>query len=287
MKNLRTTITALITPFINNKIDYASLEKLVQFQLSNGIGGFVINGTTAESPNLEWSEVTEIFNKVKSWVHPQSPLIVGTGSNSTKTTIEYSQKAQALGADAVLVVVPYYNKPPQRGLIAHFQSVADAVTIPVILYNVPSRTITSLSLDSIITLSQHKNIIGIKEASGSIELAQSIVKKCKRDFILLSGDDATYPEFLEAGGQGVISVASHVIPQAFVDLLNDKTKKQNYKNYLQLINLLFSEANPIPIKKALQLMGVIQKAELRLPLCELEEHLTRDLSLELEKRDLL
>lgn len=287
MKNFRTTITALITPFINNKVDYASLEKLVQFQLSHGIGGFVVNGTTAESPNLEWSEVTEVFNKVKSWAGSHVPLIVGTGSNSTKTTIEFSQKAQALGADAVLVVVPYYNKPPQRGLITHFQAVADAVTIPVILYNVPSRTITSLSLDSIITLSQHKNIIGIKEASGNIELAQSIFKKCNKDFILLSGDDATYPEFLEAGGQGVISVASHIIPLAFVDLLKDKTKKQNYKNYFQLINLLFAEANPIPVKKALQLMGVIQKAELRLPLCELEEHLTRDLSLELEKRDLL
>lgn len=287
MKNIRTTITALVTPFINNKVDYESLEKLVQFQLSNGIGGFVINGTTAESPNLEWSEVAEIFNKVKSWVGPQIPLIVGTGSNSTKTTIEYSQKAQAMGADAALVVVPYYNKPPQRGLIAHFQSVAEAITIPVILYNVPSRTITSLSLESIIALSRHPNIIGIKEASGNIELAQSIVEGCRKEFILLSGDDATYPEFLEAGGQGVISVASHVIPRVFVDLLKDKTKKQNYKSYLQLINLLFSEANPIPVKKALQLMGIIQKAELRLPLCELEEHLTRDLSLELEKCDLL
>lgn len=287
MKNLKTTITALITPFINNKVDYTSLEKLVQFQLTNGIGGFVINGTTAESPNLEWAEVSEIFHKVKSWVGSQIPLIVGTGSNSTKTTIEYSQKAQALGADAVLVVVPYYNKPPQRGLITHFQSVADAVTISVILYNVPSRTITSLSLESIVTLSKHKNIIGIKEASGDIELAQSIVRECSKDFILLSGDDATYPEFLMAGGQGVISVASHVIPKVFVDLLQDKIKNQSYKNYLPLINLLFAEANPIPVKKALQLMGVIQTAELRLPLCELEPNLTRNVSLELKKRDLL
>jgi len=287
MKNFRTTITALITPFKNNKVDFASLEKIVQFQLKNGIGGFVINGTTAESPTLEWSEVTEIFNKVKSLVGSQIPLIIGTGSNSTKATVELSQKAEALGADAVLVVVPYYNKPPQRGLVSHFQIVADGIKIPVIMYNVPSRTITALSLETILTLSKHKNIVGIKEASGNIDLAKAIVKECGKDFILLSGDDGTYPEFLEAGGQGVISVASHVIPRLFSELLKNKSDNRGFKSYLRLINLLFSESNPIPLKKALQLMGQIDSAELRLPLCELEEHLTRDLALELEKMELL
>lgn len=292
MKNFKTTITALATPFKNNKLDLASLEKLVQYQLENQIGGFVINGTTGESPTLEWPEIVEIFKKVNAMVPKEFPLIVGTGSNSTIKTIELSKKAEDLGADALLVVVPYYNKPPQRGLVTHFSLVADAVKIPNILYNVPSRTITSLSLESIEVLSQHKNIIGIKEASGNIDFAKDIIQRCGKEFILLSGDDGTYSEFLEAGGHGVISVASHIIPKKFVQLLTTpsgdfKTHSLDFKKHLPLINLLFSEANPIPLKKALQLMGLISSAELRLPLCELEEHLTRDLSLELEKMELL
>lgn len=287
MKNFKTTITALITPFKNDRVDFLSLEKLVQFQLKNKIGGFVINGTTAESPTLEWTEVEEIFRKVKTWVPKDFPLIIGTGSNSTQKTIELSQAAEKLGADAVLVVVPYYNKPPQRGLVAHFNKVADSIKIPTILYNVPSRTITSLTLESIVTLSKNKNIIGIKEATGNIELAKNILQNCPKDFILLSGDDGTYPDFLEVGGHGVISVASHILPQAFVQLLQAPTQREAYTKYLPLIQLLFAEANPIPVKKALQLLEIIETAELRLPLCELEEHLTRDLSLEMEKRGVL
>ncbi len=287
MKNFKTTITALVTPFKNNQIDFSSLEKIVQFQLNQGVGGFVINGTTAESPTLDWSEVAEIFSKVKSWVNPQVPLILGTGFNSTQKTIKVSQAAESLGADAVLVVVPYYNKPPQRGLIAHFESIAESIQIPVVLYNVPSRTITSLSLESIITLSKHKNIIGIKEASGDIALASAIARGCGENFLLLSGDDGTYPEFLEAGGHGVVSVASHIIPQVFADLLKDKSQAKTYKKYLHLIGLLFSEANPIPVKKTLQLMGLIESAELRLPLCELEEPSSRELVSELQKMGLM
>jgi len=287
MESLKTTITALVTPFKNNTVDLVSLKKLVQFQIERGVGGFVINGTTGESPTLEWSEVSEIFKQVREWVGPKVPLIIGTGTNSTKTTLDLSQKAARLGADALLVVVPYYNKPPQRGLVSHFQSIADNVMVPLILYNVPSRTITALNLESIVTLSKHKNIIGIKEVSGNIELAKNISENCGRDFLLLSGDDGTYPEFLEAGGHGVISVASHIIPDVFAELLKNKSQDKNFKSYLRLINLLFAEANPIPVKKALQLMGIIESASLRLPLCELEEHLTRDLALELEKMELM
>lgn len=287
MKNLKTTITALVTPFKNDQIDFKSLENLVKQQIAGGVGGFVINGTTAESPTLDWNEVSQIFAKVKAIVPNNFPLIIGTGSNSTKKTIEDSKKAESLGADAVLVVVPYYNKPPQRGLVAHFTAVADAIKIPVILYNVPSRTITALSLASIEKLSQHPNILGIKEASGNIEFAKEIVDACGSEFLLLSGDDATYPEFLLAGGHGVISVASHILPKAFADLVSNPKMSAEYKKYLRLINLLFSEANPIPVKRALQLMGIIENAELRLPLCELDENLTRDLSLELENVGLL
>jgi 4-hydroxy-tetrahydrodipicolinate synthase len=287
MKNFKTTISALITPFKNNQIDFMSLETLVKQQLKGGVGGFVINGTTAESPALEWSEVAQVFKVVKSLIGSQLPLILGTGSNCTKKTIEMSKNAEALGADAVLVVVPYYNKPPQRGMVAHFEAVADSIKIPVILYNVPSRTISALSLASIEKLAKHKNIIGIKEASGNIEFAKEIISACGKDFLMLSGDDGTYPEFLQVGGHGVISVASHVIPEAFVELHKNCKESAPYNRYLRLINLLFAESNPIPVKKALQLMGVIVSAELRLPLCELEENLTRDLALELENVGLL
>jgi 4-hydroxy-tetrahydrodipicolinate synthase len=287
VKNLKTTFTALVTPFRDGKVDFESLSKLIEQQLAAGVGGFVVNGTTAESPTLEWSEVVEIFNFTKARVGKSIPLIVGTGSNSTKKTIEISQKAEALGADALLVVVPYYNKPPQRGLVAHFEAVASSVGVPVLLYNVPSRTISSLSIESIQKLSQHKNIIGIKEASGNIEFAKEIIKSCGKEFIMLSGDDGTYAEFLQAGGHGVISVASHIIPKAFVSLIESQGLDVSYKSYLPLINLLFCEANPIPVKKALQLMNIIGSAELRLPLCELEELNALKLRGELEKVGLL
>lgn len=287
MKNLKTTISALITPFKNNQIDFPSLASLVKQQIKGGVGGFVINGTTAESPTLEWEEIVEVFNAVKVLVGPQFPLIVGTGSNCTKKTIELTKKAEVLGADAALVVVPYYNKPPQRGMLAHFEAVADSVKIPIILYNVPSRTISALSLSTVEKLSKHPNIIGIKEASGNIEFAKEIISACRKDFLMLSGDDGSYPEFLQAGGHGVISVASHIIPEAFVALHKNCKSDSEYKKYSRLIGLLFAEANPIPVKKALQLMGVISSAELRLPLCELEENLTRDLVLELEAVGLL
>ena len=192
-----------------------------------------------------------------------------------------------MGADALLVVVPYYNKPSQKGLIEHFNAVADAVSVPVILYNVPSRTITSLSLSTIFQLSKHKNIIGIKEASGNISFAKEIIKTCSSEFLMLSGDDGSYPEFIIAGGHGIISVTSHIIPEVFINLLKERGESHEFKRYHRLINLLFAEANPLPVKKALQLLNIISSAELRLPLSALEENLTRDLLLELENVGIL
>jgi len=260
-KNLRGVFTALITPFRDGKLDEESFGRLLQQQIQAGLQGFVINGTTAESPNLSPSEVQRLFALARAQVPASMPLIVGTGSNSTAKTVADSQAAEAFGADALLVVVPYYNKPPARGLVEHFTAVADAVQIPVILYNVPGRTITSLDLESIEKLSRHPRIVGIKEATGDIGFAKQIRRSCGPEFILLSGDDATYDEFMSAGGDGVISVASHVVPQAMLN-------RQATKN-LAVIQSLFIEANPIPVKKALQLMGVIRTAELRLPLVEL------------------
>ena len=256
-------ITALITPFKNGSVDYDSLKELVQSQLTNGIDGFVVHGTTGESPTVTDSEREKIFFAIKAQVPKDFPLIVGTGTNSTADTIEATKIAQGWGADAALVVVPYYNKPPQRGLVQHFTSVADQGGLPVILYNVPSRTITALSIESIVTLSQHPSIIGIKEASGNIEFDKEIRQKTRKDFILLSGDDGTYEDFLGIGGDGVISVASHILPKQF--------KAKRIKEYSRMIELLFIEANPIPLKAALKALGVIDSAELRAPLCELQE----------------
>ncbi|MEZ0392666.1 MAG: dihydrodipicolinate synthase family protein, partial [Pseudobdellovibrionaceae bacterium] len=167
------------------------------------------------------------------------------------------------GADAILVVVPYYNKPPQRGLLEHFKAIADATQIPNILYNVPSRTITFLEMETIKKLSEHPNVYGIKEASGNIELDRQIRQICGESFLLLSGDDASYDDFMNAGGDGVISVASHILPQAMLE--------QKATENRELIDLLFVEANPIPVKKALHLMGIIQSPECRLPLVTLAD----------------
>lgn len=288
MKNFKATITALITPFKDGKVDFQSLENLVRHQIKNGVEGFVINGTTAESPTLTSQEVEEIFKAVRATVGPQFPLIMGTGSNSTAKTEEASEKAEALGADAVLVVVPYYNKPPQRGLVKHFTEVAKSVSIPVILYNVPGRTITALSAESIQELSQIQNIVGIKEASGNIDFAADIKRRTSPEFIMLSGDDGTYVDFLKAGGHGVISVATHVIPQAMVQwkklVQSGKYDEANadIKKHMALINHLFVEANPIPVKMALYFMGIIQSPELRLPLVEMSEELAQKMKTEMK-----
>lgn len=289
MKNFRGTFTALVTPFKNDKIDYASLDRLVKHQLDAGVDGFVINGTTAESPTLASSEVAELFKHVRALCGDKVPLIVGTGSNSTAKTVEDSKKAQEMGADAVLVVVPYYNKPPQRGLYEHFKAVASAISIPTILYNVPGRTITSLATETVRDLAKVPGVVGIKEASGKIDLAKEIITACGKDFVMLSGDDGSYVEFLAAGGHGVISVATHVIPAQMVQWKKWVSEGQLEKaradinKYMDLINLLFVEANPIPVKKALQLMGILESASLRLPLVELSPAHTESLKAEMKK----
>lgn len=293
MKNLKGTFTALVTPFKNGSIDFASLDRLLNQQLNGGVDGFVVNGTTAESPTLTYSEVGQLFKHIRVVCGEKVPLIVGTGSNSTAKTIEDSEKAQEMGADAILVVVPYYNKPPQRGLFEHFKETASAVSIPTILYNVPGRTITALATETIRDLSHVPGVVGIKEASGKIDFAQEIIKACGKEFVLLSGDDGTYVEFLAVGGHGVISVASHVIPQQMVQwkkwVLEGKLEeaRADIKKYSRLIDLLFVEANPIPVKKALALMGILDSASLRLPLVELSAEHTETLKLEMKKVGIL
>lgn len=271
-------ITALITPFKNNEVDYSSLKKLIKNQMDQGIDGFVVHGTTAESPTTTDAEKEKIFQFIKSEVSGKIPLIVGTGSNSTQETILKSQKAEKWGADAILVVVPYYNKPPQRGLYEHFNKVANSVEIPTVLYNVPGRTITSLELDTILALSENKKIIGIKEATGDIEFGSKIIQKCRKDFHVLSGDDKTCMGLAAKGGKGVIGVVTHLISGPMRDLYKkiksgDKDALTSYEKYFSLIDSMYLEANPIPVKYALKKMGILDSEELRLPLVALSQDL--------------
>lgn len=275
--------TALITPFKDNHVDLKSLENLLKNQLDQKVNGFVIHGTTGESSSLTVAEKQKVFEFVQSYVSGQVPLIVGTGTNNTVESIENTKKAKSWGADAALVVVPYYNKPPQRGIFQHFAQIAQRSDFNIFIYNVPGRTITSISADTLGELSQFDQIIGIKEATGNIELLKEMKAKTPKKFIYLSGDDGTYVDFLENGGHGVISVSSHIMLKEMVEWtkLNqrqelDKAKAQAVK-YKKLIDLLFVESNPIPVKKALQKMGIIDSAELRLPLVEMENKLVEPL----------
>ena len=273
MKKLEGVFTALVTPFKNGEVDEKSLKKLVRHQLENGVHGFVVSGTTGESPTLTKEEKKRCFDIVKSESGGKTPIVVGTGSNSTRETVMATQDAEKWGADAVLIVVPYYNKPPQRGLVAHFTEAANSTKLPVLLYNVPSRTITSLDIESVHELSKVSNIVGIKEASGDISVGKKIVESCGREFLLTSGDDGTFLKLMEAGGRGVISVAAHILPKQFSQscelALEGKHSAASdlMGKYSTLISKqLYTEANPIPVKAALALMGIIESSEMRLPL---------------------
>ena len=271
MKNFRGTFTALITPFKNGKIDFASLDKLVKHQLQNGVDGFVVNGTTGESPTLTGPEKAELFQHLRKVCGDKVPLIMGTGSNNTAQTIEDSRKAEQLGADAILVVVPYYNKPPQRGLYEHFKAVASSVKIPTILYNVPGRTITSLSTETIRDLSKVTGVIGIKDATAEIDRVAALREAGGSDFLLLSGEDISTLDFLLAGGDGVISVTANVAPHGMSELCRLAREGQVQAartldaTLVGLHRQLFVESNPIPTKWALHRMGLID-AGIRLPL---------------------
>lgn len=293
-KKISGVITALVTPFDNNgNVDFKSLENLVAQQLKAGVRGFVVSGTTAESPTLEKSEVKEIWQLVREKSNTETILILGTGSNSTAKTIENTKVAIELKADAALVVVPYYNKPPQRGLFQHFKKVAEETGAPILLYNVPGRTACNMSAETTIELSFIKNMIGIKDASGDIDAAETIRKKSREGFVLLSGDDGTYVDFLTRGGDGIISVGSHIVPEIFVKLTElVKLKKFDQAKTLMdankdLIDALYVEANPIPVKKALMMMNLISTSQMRLPLISAQASTEEKLKFEMKKRGIL
>jgi 4-hydroxy-tetrahydrodipicolinate synthase len=280
------TITALVTPFKNGQIDYESVSRLLNHQLERGIQGFVVNGTTGESPTLTKAEKLELLVFVQKQVAGRVPILFGSGSNSTAESIELTKAASEKNVDGLLVVTPYYNKPPQRGLYKHFEAIAAATKKPIVLYNVPGRTGVSLEVETIFQLSKIENIMGIKEATGDLKLAQKILERVPKTFALLSGDDGSCVDFCLLGGHGVISVLSHVIPRELTDLIErarkgDRNAAEIFEPYKKLVNLLFCEANPIPVKAAMKLMNVIASNELRLPLVPLASEYLKALAEEL------
>jgi 4-hydroxy-tetrahydrodipicolinate synthase len=269
--------TALITPFTDGgeKVDFAALEKLIEFQISGGIDSLIMLGTTGEAMTLSASEKEEIIRFAVSKINRRVPVVVGTGSNATACAVENSKTAERLGTDGILLVTPYYNKCTQNGLVAHFNAVADAVGIPIVAYNVPSRTGVNILPATFAKMCEHKNIMAIKEACGDVAQISETIRLTKGKASVYSGDDGIILPVAALGGIGVISVASNIAPKYFSELtaaaLNGEKKAADMQlAALPLIKAIFSEVNPIPIKAAAKLLGLSSGA-VRLPLTEIEE----------------
>lgn len=278
MQALKGSLVALVTPMEEGgDVDYNSLEKLVDWHIQEGTNGIVSVGTTGESATLDVEEHLNVIKHTVEYVNSRIPVIAGTGANSTSEAIELTEESKKLGADYALLVTPYYNKPNQNGLINHYTKIADEVDIPQILYNVPSRTACDLLPSSVKVLSEHNNIIGIKEAIGSEERINELIEISSRNknFLLFSGDDPTFLSLLEKGGDGVISVAANVVPNCISRICSFVAEGRNSeaiildKKLSNLYELLFIESNPIPVKWMIYKMGLI-KNSIRSPLFELD-----------------
>ncbi|WP_166359903.1 4-hydroxy-tetrahydrodipicolinate synthase [Pseudomonas akapageensis] len=271
------SMVALVTPMdAQGRLDWDSLSKLVDFHLQNGTHAIVAVGTTGESATLDVNEHIEVIRAVVKQVNGRIPVIAGTGANSTREAVELTRNAKEAGADACLLVTPYYNKPTQEGLYQHFKHIAEAVDIPQILYNVPGRTACDMQAETVIRLSTVKNIIGIKEATGDLQRAKAILDGVSKDFLVLSGDDPTAVELILMGGKGNISVTANVAPREMADLCEAALKgdavtaRAINEKMMPLHKNLFIEANPIPVKWALHEMGLMHEG-IRLPLTWLSE----------------
>ena len=277
MKKLGRLLTAMVTPFSEKgEVDYKQAKKLALALLNSGSDGVLIVGTTGESPTLIRQEELRLFSEVKSVVGERGAVIAGTGSNSTAEAVEATKEAERIGVDACLLVVPYYNKPPQEGLYQHFKTIAQSTNLPCILYNVPSRTATNLSAETVIRLSQIDNIVGVKEASGNMDQISYIINNAREDFLVWSGNDGDTLPILALGGYGIISVASHLVGKQIKEMIDSfvggKTGKaaEIHRHLLPLVNALFIVSNPIPVKYAVNYAG-FNVGKPRLPLTEPDE----------------
>ncbi|MFC2149468.1 4-hydroxy-tetrahydrodipicolinate synthase [Candidatus Auribacterota bacterium] len=268
------SIVALVTPFKGEKVDYKKIEELVEFHIKSGTNGIVPCGTTGEAPTLDYEEHKKVIETVVKAVNKRVPVIAGTGSNSTAETVYLTEFAKNIGADAVLISTPYYNKPSQRGLYEHYKKVNDSVDIPIVLYNVPGRTAVAFTPETVANLYKLKNVAAIKEASGNIEVASQIRSLC--DITVLSGDDSMTLPMMSVGGKGVISVAANIVPKEMSDMVKSglggdfaAAEKLHYKLF-GLSKIIFIETNPVPIKAAMEMMGMIEGG-VRLPLYAMSE----------------
>jgi len=271
------SIVALVTPMNSDgSIDIGNFKNLLDFHIKNKTDGVVVLGTTGECPTIDFDEHTFLVKEAVSHINGRIPVIAGTGANSTKEAIFLTQSAKEAGADACLLVTPYYNKPNQQGLLEHYKAINNAVNIPQILYNVPLRTGCDLENETVVLLSQLSNIIGIKDATGELDRIGFLKDKVKNDFMFISGDDLSFVEYMERGGCGVISVTANVIPDLMHNICHsilngDIEKSKTINNKLSsLHDAMFIDSNPMPVKWLLNYLGLIREG-IRLPLVELDK----------------
>lgn len=279
------SIVALVTPFKNGKVDFKKLRELIEFHVREGTSAISPCGTTGESPTLSHEEHEKVIAEVVQRVRGRIPVIAGTGSNNTQEALRLTRFAQKAGADGALVITPYYNRPTQEGLYRHFRALAEDTDIPIVLYNVPSRTGVSISPETVARLAEFKNIVAIKEASGSLDQISAILGLC--DITVLSGEDSLILPILSIGGKGVVSVVANIVPKETSAMINSffkgdmETARKAHHRLYPLTKAMFIETNPIPVKTAMRILGRLN-GELRLPLCEMAEankrHLTKALN---------
>jgi 4-hydroxy-tetrahydrodipicolinate synthase len=293
MIDLRGCGTALVTPFKSDtQLDLEAFRKLIRWQLDSGIHFLVPSGTTGESVTLNEEEYRKVIRTCVETAAGAVPVVAGAGTNNTAQAIHLATIAQQEGADALLAVTPYYNKPTQEGLVLHFSKIAESISLPVVLYNVPGRTIINITAETALRLAQVDNIIALKEASGDLGQVMQILNRRPSDFVVLSGDDSLTLPIMAMGGEGIISVASNLIPAEMSQMVDlalsgkwEEARKLHYR-YLDLMELNFIESSPIPVKYALSRMGKLEEAY-RLPLCPLSDPSRKVMDQELDKLNLV
>jgi len=277
MSIFRGAFVAIVTPFIDGQIDEQGLVDLIEFHIANGTHGIVPCGTTGESATMSHEEHHRVVELTVKTVNGRVPVVAGSGSNSTTEAIDLTSNARDAGVDGVLMVSPYYNKPSQEGMYQHYKAVAEAVDVPIILYNVPSCTSSNIMPQTVARLAQIDNIVGIKEATADLNQISQLIRLCPDDFSVLSGDDFTSMPTVLIGGTGVISVTSNVAPRDMADMMDAalagdlaKANQMHYKLF-PLMQAMFYDTNPVPAKKSLELMGKIKSGTPRLPLCSMDD----------------
>ncbi|UTR10815.1 4-hydroxy-tetrahydrodipicolinate synthase [Evansella sp. LMS18] len=282
--NFGRVATAMVTPFDSKgNIDFQKTTKLLEYLIANGTDAVVVAGTTGESPTLSNEEKLALFEHTVKVVDGRIPVVAGTGSNNTYASVELTRKAESAGVDAVMLVAPYYNKPSQKGMYEHFKTIAEKTSLPVMIYNVPGRTVVSIDADTTIKLSQIKNVVAVKEASGDLDQMTKIIANTPDDFLLYSGDDSLTLPVMAIGGAGIVSVASHVIGNEMQEMIRAydsgdvKEAAQVHQRILPVMKGMFMAPNPAPVKTALQLKG-LDVGGVRLPLLPLSSEERSDLS---------